>query len=588
MAGLANFGNTEILQVADAVAREKGIEKELVIQALENSIEVAARKKYGYDRHIKADIDKKSGEIKLHRIMQIVDNDIINRVIDEDAKLNEDGEVDEENKPFNPAYQILLKDAQEKEKDAEIGGEIIEPLPPIDLGRVAAQTAKQVIIQKVRDAERDKQFEDYKDRIGEIVNGIVKRVEYGNVILELGRAEAIIRRDSLIRGETFKINDRIRAYVKDVHKETKGPQIFLSRTASEFMSKLFAQEVPEIYDGLIEIKAVAREPGSRAKIAVATTDSNIDPVGSCVGVRGSRVQAVINELQGEKIDIIQWNADPAAFVVSALVPAEVAKVVIDEDNQKLGVVVPDEQLSLAIGRRGQNVRLASELIGWKIDVMTEQDASDRRTAVFTTSTDIFMEALNVEEVIAQLLAAEGFSTVEEVAFVDSAELESIEGFDAAIAEALQERAKSYLVEKSEEVTQKLNDLKISEDLQSLEGLTPELMVQLAGNKIITLDDFADLSRDEFIEIAPDSNLSNNQIDELIMKARAHWFEDEEKTTDKVDKEVEVETEPKEEQKEKGKTETKPKEKAETVAKPQAKKTTASKKDEKKDKDTEAS
>lgn len=514
----ANMGSTEILQVADAVAREKNIDKVMVLHAMEDSIAIAARKKYGHDRTIKANINSKTGEISLFRESEVVDNDFKPEIA-----------ADEENPELalERAFEgkLLLKDAQDKNPDAKVGDIIREPLPPIDLGRVAAQTAKQIITQKVRDAERARQYEDFKHRVGEIINGTVKRVEGGNVIVDLGNAEAIILRYSLIRGESFRVNDRLRAYVEKVARETKGPQIFLSRTAPEFMAKLFTQEVPEIYDGIIQIKGVAREPGSRAKIAVHSTDSSIDPVGSCVGVRGARVQAVIAELHGEKIDIIQWSADPATFLVNALAPAEVTKVVIDEENGRIEAVVPEEQLSLAIGRRGQNVRLASELVGWNIDIMTEADESARRTDEFNKLTNLFIEALNIEEIMAQLLVTEGFETVEEVAYVEPAEIASIEGFNDEIAVELQGRAREFLEQRQAELDEKLKALKVSKELQAIEGLSPETLVALGEKGIVSLDDFADLSHDEFVEVVPDSGLKDQDINQLIMMARqaAGWF-----------------------------------------------------------------
>lgn len=506
------FGSTEIIQIADAVAREKNIDKEWVLEAMEISMAIAARKKYGNDKNIKALINRKSGEISIFRETEVVADDF---EIDPEAET----EKHEDN-------IIRLSEAKQRDENLEVGSIITEELPPIDLGRVAAQTAKQVIVQKVREAEREKQFETYKDRIGEIINGTVKRVEFGDVIVDLGQTEAIIKRDQTIRGEMFRINDRIRAYIQDVRRENKGAQIFLSRTDPQFMAKLFMQEVPEIYDGIIEIKSVAREPGSRAKIAVKSNDFSIDPVGSCVGMRGSRVQAVINELQGEKVDIIQWSEDPANVLVSALAPSEVSKVVIDEDNKRIEAIVPEDQLSLAIGRRGQNVRLASDLIGWKIDIMTEKDESERRTEDFNRLTELFTEALNVEEIIAQLLVSEGFTSVEDVALVDPSEISSIEGFDDDIADALQGRAKEHLESKKEEDSKKFENLGIDKELQALEGLPQESLESLAKNDIKTLDDFADLSRDEFKEIITDSNLKDEEIDALIMKAREHWFTDE--------------------------------------------------------------
>jgi N utilization substance protein A len=519
-----NIGNTEILQVADAVAREKNIDKNLVLDAMESSVAIAARKKYGHDRTIKSEIDRKTGEIRLFRESVVVENDYIPEkpmdISDEDFDI----EVALEGK-------IFLKDAKEKNPELEIGDILRDPLPPIDLGRVAAQTAKQIIMQKVRDAERAKQFEDFKNRVGEIINGTVKRIEAGNTIVEVLGAEAIILRNASIRGEAFRVNERIRAYVEKVSHERKGPQIFLSRTSPEFMAKLFTQEVPEIYDGIIEIKGVAREPGSRAKIAVSSNDSSIDPVGSCVGVRGARVQAVIAELQGEKIDIIQWSADPATFLVNALAPAEVSKVVIDEERNRIEAIVPDDQLSLAIGRRGQNVRLASELVGWNIDIMTEDDESTRRTDDFNRLSQMFAGTLNIDDIMAHLLVTEGFEKVEEIAFVDAVEIASIEGFDDEIAAELQGRAKEYLEQKQADSTEALTKLKVSKQLQKIEGLDSEMLIKLGESGIKSLDDFADLSRDEFVEIIPDSNLSNDEIDAIIMSARvkAGWFKDEDES-----------------------------------------------------------
>src|SRR5580700_6168315 len=384
----------ELLQIADAVAREKAIDRQIVITAMEDAIAKAARSRYGSETDVHAEINAKTGELRLSRHLLVVEA------------------------VENPANQISLEDARRRNPAAQIGDTIADALPPLEYGRIAAQSAKQVIVQKVREAERDRQYQEYKDRIGDIVNGIVKRVEYGNVVVDLGRGEAIVRRDELLPREVFRNGDRIRAYIYDVRREPRGPQIFLSRTHPQFMSKLFAQEVPEIYDGIVEVKAVARDPGSRAKIAVISRDSSVDPVGACVGMRGSRVQAVVAELQGEKIDIIPWSPDEAAFLVNALAPAEVTKVVMDEEDERVEVVVPDEQLSLAIGRRGQNVRLASQLTGWQIDIMTESQDSERRQREFAERTQLFQEALDVDEVIAQLLVTEGFATVEDVAYVD--------------------------------------------------------------------------------------------------------------------------------------------------------------------------
>src|SRR3990167_10426543 len=409
MAPAVSANRLELLQIADAVAREKSIDREVVIEAMAEAIQKAARSRYGAENEIRARINPQTGDIRLVRLLEVVE------------------------KVENDAVQIDLKSAQRRNPAAQVGDLIEDELPPVDFGRIAAQNAKQVIVQKVRDAERERQYEEYKDRIGEIVNGIVKRVEYGNAIVDLGRGEAIVRRDELLPRETFRNGDRIRAYIYDVRREQRGPQIFLSRSHPQFMAKLFGQEVPEIYDGIIEIKAVARDPGSRAKIAVLSNDSSIDPVGACVGMRGSRVQAVVNELQGEKIDIIQWSPDAATFIVNGLAPAEVVKVVLDEDAQRIEVVVPDDQLSLAIGRRGQNVRLASQLTGWDIDILTEAEESTRRTEEFRSLSQLFVDSLDVEEVGAHLLVTEGFSTVEEVAFVPVEDLAAIEGFDESLA-----------------------------------------------------------------------------------------------------------------------------------------------------------
>ena len=412
------YTHPELLLVADTVAREKGIDREEVLDAMEQAIQKAGRSKYGQEHDIRAQIDRKSGEIKLARYVEVVD------------------EIE------NEITQVTVDAAKRRKDDAEIGEFLVDPLPPIDFGRIAAQTAKQVIVQKVREAERKRQFAEFKDRVGEIVNGMVKRVEFGNIIVDLGgRAEGIVRRDESIPREHFSNGDRVRSYIYDVREELRGPQIFLSRNHPQFMVKLFAQEVPEIYDGIIEIKSVARDPGSRAKIAVISSDSSIDPVGACVGMRGSRVQAVVAELQGEKIDIISWSQDPATFIVNALAPAEVTKVVLDEEANRIEVVVPDDQLSLAIGRRGQNVRLASQLTGWDIDILTEAEESERRTQEFAVRLQLFLDALDVDEVIAQLLVTEGFSTIEEVAFVPIEELATIEGFDDEVAEELRVRAR---------------------------------------------------------------------------------------------------------------------------------------------------
>jgi len=456
----------ELLQIADAVAREKLIDRELVIEAMEDSLGKAARSRYGAEYDIRAFIDRKSGEIQMSRAMAVVD------------------QVE------NHFTEISLEEARLKKPEAEVGDFITDPLPPMDFGRVAAQTAKQVIVQKVREAERERQYEEFKDRVGEIINGVVKRVEYGNVIVDLGRGEAMLRRDQLIPREMYRTGDRIRAYIKDVRSEVRGPQIFLSRTAPEFMAKLFAMEVPEIYDGVIEIKAVARDPGSRAKIGVISYDHSIDPVGACVGMRGSRVQAVVNELQGEKIDIIPWNQDAATFIVNALQPAEVTKVVMDEDAQRIEVVVPEDQLSLAIGRRGQNVRLASQLTGWDIDILTDAEESERRQQEFAQRTQMFMDSMNVDEMVAQLLVSEGFTSLEEVAYVELDELLSIDGFDEDTAEELQARARESLEEINAQAIDKARELGAQDDLIEFDGLTPQMVLALAEDGVTTLEEFA--------------------------------------------------------------------------------------------------
>ncbi|MHC2434405.1 transcription termination factor NusA [Bradyrhizobium sp. USDA 4451] len=466
----------ELLQIADAVAREKSIDRSIVIAAMEDAIAKAARARYGSETDVHAEIDAKKGELRLTRHMLVVD------VVE------------------NSSNQISLHDAQRANPGAQVGDTIADTLPPLEYGRIAAQSAKQVIVQKVREAERDRQYQEFKDRIGDIVNGIVKRVEYGSVIVDLGRGEAIVRRDEMLPREVFRNGDRVRAYIFDVRRETRGPQIFLSRTHPQFMAKLFAQEVPEIYDGIVEIKAVARDPGSRAKIGVISRDSSVDPVGACVGMRGSRVQAVVNELQGEKIDIIPWSPDIATFVVNALAPAEVAKVVIDEERERIEVVVPDtnNQLSLAIGRRGQNVRLASQLTGWDIDILTEQEESERRQADFENSTRVFMEALNVDEVVGQLLASEGFTSVEELALVDVKELAGIEGFDEETANELQTRAREYLEQLEAELEAKRKELGVEDAMKDVPGITGKMLVKLGENDVKTVEDLAGCATDDLV------------------------------------------------------------------------------------------
>ena len=464
----------ELLQIADAVAREKVIDREIVLAAMADAIQKAARSRYGSESNIRADINSKTGEIRLQRLLEVVE------------------------KAEDYSTQIPLELARDRNPDAKLGDFIADPLPPMDFGRIAAQSAKQVIVQKVREAERDRQFDEFKDRVGEIVNGTVKRVEYGNVIVDLGRGEGIIRRDEMIPRENMRYGDRVRAFVYDVRREQRGPQIFLSRTHPQFMVKLFTMEVPEIYDGIIQVKSVARDPGSRAKIAVISNDSSIDPVGACVGMRGSRVQAVVGELQGEKIDIIPWSQDPATFVVNALQPAEVAKVVLDEDAERIEVVVPDEQLSLAIGRRGQNVRLASQLTGWDIDIMTEQEESERRQKEFNERTALFMDALDVDEMVGQVLASEGFAQVEELAYVDLGEISSIDGFDDDTADEIQTRAREYLERLEAEMDAKRKELGVADELRQIEGLTSQMMVALGEDGIKTIEDFAGCAADDLV------------------------------------------------------------------------------------------
>jgi N utilization substance protein A len=466
---ITSANQLELLQTAEAVAREKMIDPDLVIQAMEESLARAAKSRYGAEMDIRVKIDRKTGRAGFSRIRTVVEDDGVE----------------------NYQAQLTVAQARSFLADPKVGDEVIDEVPPVDLGRIAAQSAKQVILQKVREAERDRQFEEFKDRKGQILNGVVKREEYGNIIVDLnGRGEAILRRNEKIGRESYRIGDRIRSYIKDVRREARGPQIFLSRTAPEFMAELFKMEVPEIYDGIIEIKAVARDPGSRAKIAVISYESSIDPVGACVGMRGSRVQAVVNELQGEKIDIIPWNKDQATFLVNALQPAEVSKVVIDEEAGKIEVVVPDEQLSLAIGRRGQNVRLASQLTGLDIDIMTESDESARRQAEFTERTNLFIETLDIDEMMAQLLVSEGFTNLEEVAYVDLDELLSIDGFDEATAAELQARARDNLEAANQKALESARALGVDDSLITFEGLTPQMLEALAKDNIKTLEDFA--------------------------------------------------------------------------------------------------
>jgi N utilization substance protein A len=499
----SSLSRTELLQVADAVAREKAIDRDEVLDAMEQAISKAGRAKYGHEHDIRAEIDRRTGEVKLRRYREVTD------------------EIEDE------MTQIRTVDARLSNPEIEPGEFVIEELPPIDLGRIAAQMAKQVIVQKVREAERKRQFDEYKDRVGEIVNGIVKRNEFGNVTVDLGRAEGLMRRDETLPRESFRTGDRVRAYIYDVREELRGPQIFLSRSHPQFMAKLFAQEVPEIYDGIIELKGVARDPGSRAKIAVLSHDSSIDPVGACVGMRGSRVQAVVSELQGEKIDIIPWSPDVATFVVNALAPAEVTKVVLDEEQGRIEVVVPDEQLSQAIGRRGQNVRLASMLSGWDIDILTEEEESSRRQEEVRARSQMFMDALDVDDVIAHLLVTEGFVDIEQVAYVPVEELANIEGFDEDVAEELRARARYHLEQMHQENESRRREIGVTDEVAAIESLGSGMLVMLGEAGVKTLDDLADLASDELMEILGDSAPDVEVANKIIMAARAHWFEDEE-------------------------------------------------------------
>jgi N utilization substance protein A len=496
----------ELLQVADAVAREKMIEREEVLEAMEQAIQKAGRAKYGLEKDIRATIDRKDGRVKLERFTEVVEAEPVE----------------------NEATQIPLRIAQKIKPGIQLGEFIVDPLPPIDFGRIAAQTAKQVIVQRVREVERRKQFEEYKDRVGEIINGTVKRTEYGNLMVDLGRAEALLRRDETIPREAFRNGDRVRAYIYDVREEPRGPQIFLSRTHPGFLAKLFAQEVPEIYDGIIEIKAVARDPGSRAKMAVISRDSSIDPVGACVGMRGSRVQAVVAELQGEKIDIIPWSQDQATFIVNALAPAEVSKVVLDDEGRRVEVVVPDDQLSLAIGRRGQNVRLASQLTRYDVDILTEAEESERRQEEFRRRTGLFVEALDVDDVIAGLLVQEGFGSIEDIVQAPDEELAEIEGFDESVAAELKRRAEAFIEKRDAEMDEKRRDLGVDDVLVEVGGFTPAMMVTLGEKGVKSLEDLADLAGDELVEILGAEAVDEETANAIVMEARrrAGWLGDE--------------------------------------------------------------
>lgn len=524
MATAISANRAELLAIANSVASEKMIDKGIVIEAIEEAIQRAARARYGAENDIRAKLDVQTGDLRLWRVVEVVET------VEDYFK------------------QVDLAAGQKLQKDAQLGDFIVDPLPAVDLGRIDAQSAKQVIFQKVREADRERQYQEFKDRGGEIITGVVKSVEFGHIVVNLGRAEGVIRRDQQIPRELMRVGDRVRALILSVRSETRGPQIFLSRAHPDFMKKLFAQEVPEIYDGIIEIKAAARDPGSRAKIGVISYDSSIDPVGACVGMKGSRVQAVVQEMQGEKIDIIPWSEDTATFVVNALQPATVQRVVIDEDDSRIEVVVPDDQLSLAIGRRGQNVRLASQLTGSQIDIMTEADASEKRQREFVERSTMFQEELDVDETLAQLLVAEGFSELEEVAYVGIDELASIEGFDEELAQELQSRATEGLERREEASRAQRRELGVEDALADIPHLTEAMLVILGKAGIKTLDDLADLATDELIakkrtdnrrgpprsERAEDKGgvlgeygLSEEQGNEIIMAARAHWFDDEE-------------------------------------------------------------
>lgn len=506
----ATLGRAELLRVAETVAQEKGIPAHDVIEAMEQAIQTAARRKYGAETEVVAHIDRKTGAIDLSRQMLVVE------------------EIEE------PSTQITQDRAQRINKDAEIGDIILEKLPPIDLGRINAQSAKQVIVQKVRDSEREKQYNEFKDRIGEVLVGEVKRVEPNYLLLDLGRSEAIIRRSELIPREQFRLKDRIRCYLYDVREETRGPQVLLSRTHPDFMVKLFAQEVPEIYDGVIELRACARDPGSRAKIAVFSKDPSIDPVGACVGMRGSRVQAVVSELVGEKIDIIPWSADPATFVCNALAPAEVARVVLDPEANRIEVVVPDMQQQRAIGRGGQNVKLASQLTGWTIDIVSESSDSERRNREFSEATRVLVDALNVDEMVAQLLVTEGFMSVEDLAFAPEEDLALIQGLDDDVAAELIERATNWLTDQEDMARAECIELGVTEDLLEFEPLPLDIVLTLAKQGVKSLDDLADLASDELIDMIGAGNVTEEEASEVIMAARAHWFDDEDMAAEEAE------------------------------------------------------
>lgn len=489
----------ELLQVADVVAREKSIERDEVLFAMEQAILKAAKAKYGVEHDIRVEIDRKTGEVNITRAKSVVE------------------EVED------PSVQISLTDAKKMDSSCDIGDEIIEELPPIEFGRVTAQSARQVIFQKVRDAERTHVYEEFKDRVGEIISGLVKRVEFGNVVLDLGRGEGMLRKDDLIPRESFRVGDRVRVIISEIRPDARGPMIALSRIHPHFMARLFEQEVPEIYDGIIEIKGVARDPGSRAKISVLTHDQSLDAVGSCVGIRGSRVQSIVNEFGGEKVDVISWSDNPATYIVNALAPAEVVRVVLDEESGRVQVVVAENQLSLAIGRRGQNVRLASQLTGWHIDIITEEEDASRRAEDFTRRSTMFMETLDVDEILAQLLAVEGFADVEDLAYTAIEEIASIEGLDHDIAEELQNRALNFLHVRDEQLRAKCKDMGATDDLLDFTDISSQILEKLCKANIFTLNDFADLAGDEFVEIAGTDFVTLDEANALIMKARESWY-----------------------------------------------------------------
>ena len=490
----------ELIQVAEAVSREKSIDKEEVITAMEEAIEKAARSKYGLERDIRANIDRKNGSINIAQFTEVV-------------------EIVE-----NEYTQMTYNESQRRNLNVGIGEFYKQSLPPIDFGRIAAQTAKQVISQKVREAERQRQFQEYKDRVGEIVVGTIKRVDNQSVTIDLGRAEATIKKDQMIPREQLRPGDRLRCFIIEVSEQAKGPQIFMSRASNDFLAALFTQEVPEIYDGIIEIKGVAREPGSRAKISAFSNDPSIDPVGACVGMRGSRVQAVVSELQGEKIEIIPWTEDPVTFVINALAPAVPSKVVMDEDANRMEVVIPDDQLSLAIGRRGQNVRLASQLTGWFVDILTEAEESEKRQEEFSERSKIFIEALDIDDVIAHLMVSEGFISISDIAEASIEELMSIEGFDEDISSELSERAKNFVKMENERIENALKELKVKDDLYDFSELSKASILTLAENNIKTLDELAELDSSELFSILGDKVfLNEGDAGSVIMKARQHWF-----------------------------------------------------------------